>query len=105
MAFLQQVPEFSQVPNYQIILGDAIRGMTARLMEQSGKSGGKVAATNGSKTPTGKPAPKLAPRPIKGQAVATQKPTQQSANRGRLEREFLNTGDKRSLEAFILSTL
>jgi hypothetical protein len=104
-AFLQQYPELMNAPNHQLIIGDAIRGMYARLAEQPGKSGGKAAATNGSKIPAGKSAPKLAPRPIKGQAVANQKATQSSAQRARLEREFMSSGDKRSLEAFILSTL
>jgi hypothetical protein len=80
--------------------------MNARLAEQSGKSGGKAAVSgNGAKPVAGKSAPKLAPRAIKGQAVANQKATQSSANRARLEREFMSSGDKRSLEAFILSTL
>lgn len=104
-AFLQKHPEFTLIPNHKLIIGDAIVGMTVRLSKQPGNSGGKVAATNGSKIPAGKPAPKLAPRAIKAGAVANQKATQSSANRARLEREFMNTGDKRSLEAFILSTL
>ena len=105
-AFLQRYPELMNAPNHQLIIGDAIRGMDARLAEQSGKSGGKAAVNgNGVKPVAGKSAPKLAPRPIKGQAVANQKATQSSANRARLEREFMASGDKRSLEAFILSTL
>ena len=104
-AFLQKYPELMNAPNHQLIIGDAIRGMYARLAEQPGKSGGKAAATNGSKIPAGKSAPKLAPRAIKAGAVANQKATQSSAQRARLEREFMDSGDKRSLEAFILSTL
>lgn len=106
MAFLQKYPELMNAPNHQLIIGDAIRGMYARLAEQSGKSGGKaVVSGNGVKPGAGKSAPKLAPRAIKAGAVANQKATQSSANRARLEREFMNSGDKRSLEAFILSTL
>jgi hypothetical protein len=108
--FLQRCPQILRLPNYQLIIGDAIRGMQARLAEeQSGGAGSKVASpggVNGKATAApGRPAPKLAPRAIKPGATARQQSTKGSAATSRLEREFLGSGDKDTLTAFIASTL
>jgi hypothetical protein len=108
--FLQRCPQILRLPNYQLIIGDAIRGMKARLAEeQSGQAGSKAASPGGANgkaaVAPGRPAPKLAPRAIKPGATARQQSTKGSAVASRLEREFLGSGDKDKLTAFIASTL
>ena len=104
VAFLQKYPGLMQAPNRSLVIGDALRGLRARLSEQSGKSNGKEAVSGNGKI-AAKLVPKLAPRAIKAGSVANQKATQGSAQRTKLHQEFLGSGDKRSLEAYILSTL
>jgi hypothetical protein len=87
------------VPNYQVIIGDAIRGMQVRMAAAEAKNGGKAASAHGGL------APKLAPRAIKPGATPLQQPTRQAGTASRLERQFLGSGDKNDLTAFIASTL
>jgi hypothetical protein len=106
--FLRRCPEIMKVPNYRMIIGDAIRGMNVRLAVES-KNGGKSAGTaaNGQRplsagTSAG---PKLAPRAVKPGVAPLQTTRKAGGASARLERQFLSSGSKQDLEAYIASTL
>ena len=111
--FLRLNPQILRLPNYQLIIGDAIRGMRARQAEetQAGKSGSKATGTSGGNgalkaaASGARPGPRFAPRAIKPGATARQQSAKGNAATTRLEREFLGTGDKNTLTALIASTL
>lgn len=100
-SFLRVCPELLRLPNYRLIIGDSIRGMRERTKaETAGKKPG-VATEKSEKAKA--PEKKPAPRAIKPAPARTT--TQQKATTSKHMKDFTRTGDKRSLENWVLSTL
>lgn len=101
--FLALCPEMLRVPNYQMIIGDAIRGMRVRIA--NAKANGHAAKGTSQKGGTLVPGNQLAPKAIRSGATTTTRVKGGMGAATRLHREFLETGDKRKLTAMIESTL
>jgi hypothetical protein len=100
--FLALCPEMLRVPNYQMIIGDAIRGMRVRIGRA--KANGPAAKTS-QKGGTLVPGTNLAPKAIRSGVSNTARVKSGLGAATRLHREFLESGDKRKLTAMIESTL
>lgn len=104
-SFLRVCPELMRVPNYKLIIGDSIRGMRERMKtakQAAEKKPGvdKAPAKDKAKAPEAKkPAPRaITPAPAKST-------TQGKATTTKRQQDFMKTGSKDALTAFIESTL
>lgn len=98
--FLRQNPEILKLPQYALIIGDAIRG--GRLREEEAKA--KAKASPAGVTRPGAPRPagqKFAPRAISPGAAKNVR----SNGAAQAHQRFLQTGSKKDLEAYLERTL
>ncbi len=99
-SFLRTIPEIMRLPNFQLIIGDAIRGMRERLKEAEAAKGKKP----GVKKEEEKAKPKKkAPRAIS--PAPAKSTTSKKANTSKAGRNFMATGSKHDLEAMVLASL
>jgi len=101
--FLRACPEIMRLPNYQTIIGDALRGMRVREKEaeaaKAKKPGEKKdAEKKKAPVPKAKAQRAIAPAPAKST-------TNTKAKASRSERQFMQSGNKADLENMILSSL
>ncbi len=92
--FLRVCPEIMRLPNYQLIVGDAIRGMKDRL--KAARAGKKDAAI---KIPIGEKTKRKAPAAIS--ASSARRTTVKSGKVSKSSKRFQETGNVKDLAAMI----
>jgi len=100
-AFVSQFPDIVKLPNYEMIIGDAIAGMAFRMAAAEKAKGDANGAAKPPVTPK-KPIPKPGPRKPVVAPVET-KPTDKKVNHEAAKRAA--QGDSRAMEDYIESTL